>query len=138
MIRAMTDVFPSTRRGYEDFNDFAEMLPLGFSKEVQGLKILDRKNPEHNYSAFVYEPHVRKLLSKREAMTRRQWAEVVRKRRITDDDDWVKLFVIRKARVLNSFLPQAKMRVAKISQDDILLHWMRVKGLTAKQDRIDA
>ena len=93
----MVDVFPANKRGYEDFNDFVEMLPLWFNRDALTLRILDRQNPEHNFEALIYEPHVERLLAERKAMTRRQWKEVVSRRRIAENDEWVNMMMILEA-----------------------------------------
>lgn len=84
------------QRGFTELNEFIEMLPLD-APTYATLRYMDRLDPERNYSAIVYEPHVEKLLAKKKAMTQSQWRDLVSRRRIDNDDDWVnKKYIIFK------------------------------------------
>ena len=134
----MTDVFPDTKRGFQDLNDFIEMLPLWFPNlEAKGVQ-LNYRSPSRNWYAEIYEPHAERLLAQRKAMTRKQWRELVSSRCIADVETWVRIISPCKSKPSHSHISQRQARIAKFEHDAEISRWLDDSGLTETQKRIES
>ena len=97
----MADVFPDTKRGFQDLNDFIEMLPLRFFDPITGGDQLNYHTPSRNWYAEIYEPHAERLLAQRKTMTRKQWRNVVSSKCIADVETWVRIIFFLQFKALS-------------------------------------